>query len=154
MVQHMNRLRSLVSALHSYQYASLDRDRVEYDEIDHSVKIGTLKLVILPFIGITAVPPLAIAARIGVDASSAIFLVAALVSVFGSSWFTDRVYDRQRTEIRTHATQILDDPDKGRNWARRRIVVIVMIQMAVLLVFAGLGRLLVVYGTDQPFVVL
>ncbi len=150
----MNRLRSLVLKLHSYQYASLDRDRVARDEIDRSVKIGTMKLVILPLIGVTAIPPLAIAAKVGVDASSSIIVVAALVLVFGSYWFTDRIYDRRRAEIRTHATQILESPDKGRSWARRKIASIVMIQLAVLLVAAGLGRLLVVYGTDQPFIAL
>ena len=148
----MNRLRSLVSKLHSYQYAPLDRDRVGRDEIDHFVKLGTTKLVILPFLGGSAIPLLVIAAKAGVDASSAIIVVAALLSVFGSSWFTDRVYDRQRAEIETDATSILEDPDKGRNWARRKIAAIVMIQLGALFVLAGFGRLLVVYGTDQPFI--
>ena len=148
----LNRLRSLVSALHSYQYASLDRDRVGRDDIDHSVKIGTMKLVILPFLGLTAIPPLIIAAIIGVDASSAIIAVAALVSVFVPSWFTDRVYDQQRVDIKTRATEILDEPEKGRNWARRKIAAIIIIQLAVLFVLAALGRLFVVYGSGEPFI--
>ena len=148
----LNWLRSFVSALHSYQYASLDRDRVSLSDIDYSVKIGTTKLVILPVLGLTAIPPLTIAAKIGIEASSAIITVAALVSVFLASWFTDRIYDTHHVDIKTRATDILDDPDKGRNWARRKIAAIILIQFVILFVLAGIGRLLVVYGSNKSFI--
>ena len=137
--------------LHSYQYASLDRKRISRDDIEHAVKIGVLKMLVLPFAGLAAVP-LFFEGFIGADGAKALAFVTILLSVFGVSAYTDRVFDQNLADIEARTNEILDDSEKGRAWARRKIAAIVSLQIVAIFVLAGIGRFLVILGTNQPFI--
>ena len=78
-------------------------------------------------------------------------LVATIASVFGLSFITDRIYDRNVSSIEALAGGILNDPEKGRNWARRQLAVIFLMQLGFIIVLALVGRAAKIFGTDTPF---
>jgi len=147
----MSRLKNLTVQLHIFQFAALDRSRVDQDDTEHAVKIGVLKMLVLPF-GAAAAVPLFFGGMIGPDGAKSLAVVIVLALVFGVSAYTDRVFDRNFAEIEGRANRILDDPEKGRDWARRKIAAIVLIELVAVFVLAGLGRFLMIAGTNQPFI--
>ena len=148
----LSKFRTLAQVLHCYQYAALDRKRVAYDDIEHAVKVGVLKLLVVPFAGLVAVP-LFFQGVLGENGAKVLAIVLVLLLVFGVSAFTDRIYDQESASIKIRAYRILDDPERGREWAQRKIVAIVSLQILALFVLAGLGRFLFIYGTGEPFFV-
>ena len=146
----MNKIESLVVALHSYQFASKDRARIDSDDIDHSVKIGATMFVTLPPVALVLVLLTVVAPQLGQDQVKVYIVITALVSVFGLSFLTDRAYDRNASHIKALADGILDDPEKGRNWARRKLAAVFLVQFGIVAALALLGRAYFVYGTDSP----
>jgi hypothetical protein len=147
----MSKIKSLVVALHSYQYASKEI-RGGGDDIEHSVKIGTTMMVALPSASLAAALLSVVAPLMGHEEFKGVMVIAALISVFGFSFFTDRVYDRSASEIKALAVGIHDDPEKGRNWARQKVAGIYLAQFACIALIAAVGRAYVIYGTDLPFI--
>jgi len=150
----MSKLWTLATVLHSYQYAALDRDRIDSDGAEHAVKTGVLKMLVGPFAGVAALPLFLFGESLGSDGAEVLVVVILFTLVFGVSAYTDRVYNRNLANIEVLTRQILDDPNRGRSWARRKIAAIVLVELVALFVFAGLGRFYVIFGTDQPFIAL
>ncbi len=81
-----------------------------------------------------------------------IMMAVALVSVFGIGWYTDRVFDKNRDMIEIRAATIREDPNKGANWALRRMFGIWLAAFAVtgLIVVATRWALILLGVLDGP----
>ena len=82
----MSKVDSLIVALHSYQYASKDLGRIESEDIDNSVKLGTTMAVALPPRVLVAVLLTVVAPQLGQNEIKLYIAIAALVSIFGLSF--------------------------------------------------------------------
>ena len=148
----MNKITSAIVALHSYQYAAKSSSHVAKNNLDTSIKLGTTMLVALPPVALVVVLLAIVGPQLRPNEIRVYIVVATIVSIFGLSFITDRVYDRNASQVKALAVEILGDPQKGRSWARRRIAAVSLAQLAFVAVLAVLGRAYVVYGTDLPFV--
>ncbi len=151
-LSYVSKIKEIVMALHSYQYASKLEGWSDREDIDISVKLGTTMAIALPPPALAVVLSMVLAPQIGPGQFKVFLVISVLVSIFGLSFFTDRIHDRHASYIKELAAEIVDDPERGRNWARRRLAVIFLIQIASIVVLALLGRVYVVYGTDLPLI--
>jgi len=125
----MSKITSAIVALHSYQYAAKSSSHIDSNDIDTSVKPGTTMLVALPPVALVVVLLTIVVPQAGQDEIRVYIAVGAIVSVFGLSFFTDRVYDRNVSQVKALAVGLLDDPRRGRNWARRKLAAVLLARL-------------------------
>lgn len=119
-----------------------------------SAKLVTGMIFFLPLGGILALLVALVASGLGLEDTRALLVVVTIVAFFWVTGFTDRVHDRNVSEIKELAYQICVDPERGKNWAKRQLLLVGGKQLILIVVIAVLGRAAFVVGTDTPFFVL
>jgi hypothetical protein len=117
-----------------------------------SAKLVTGMIFFLPLGATLALLVTLAGSSLNLEDTKALVAVVTVVAFFWVTGYTDRVHDRNVSEIKELAYQICVDPDRGKNWAKRQLLVVGGKQFALIIVIAVLGRAAVVIGTDTPFV--
>ena len=76
----------------------------------------------------------------GSDALLVPLTLGAIVIVFGVTRITDRIYRENEDLVTRTAETILEDSERGRDWARRKIFAIYAVQVLIVLVVVTTAR--------------
>ncbi|MGB5449128.1 MAG: hypothetical protein WBM80_09400 [Woeseiaceae bacterium] len=148
----MNRFTPFIISTNSYVYSIKGRAQISSDDRMSSAKLVTGMIFFLPLGGMLALLVALIGSGLNLEDTKVLLAVVTVVAFFLVSGFTDRVHDRNVSEIKELAYQICVDPERGENWAKRQLLLVVGKQFALIVVIAVLGRAAFVVGTDTPFV--
>ncbi len=128
------------------------RAQISSDNRTSSAKLFTGMIFFLPLGAILALLIAPIGSALNFEDTKALLAVVTVVAFFWVTGYTDRVHDRNVSEIKELAYQICVDPERGENWAKRQLLLVGGKQFALVIVLAILGRAATVIGTDTPFV--
>lgn len=117
--------------------------KLSADDAENTVKLSTMITVAMPFMVALGLTVAVFSNMFTTESIKSYVVIAVIVIVFGVSGVTDRIYDRNTQDIRTHADEIKLNPEQGAAWVRRRlfkfygICAITMIVPVVLIQWAG-----------------
>ncbi len=111
------------------------------DDADNTVKIAAMITVCLPLLVVLVAYVVVASNAETLESVKAVIVVSVLVIYFGVSSVTDRIYDRNKNQIRQIASEIQTDSEQGVAWARSRIVKFYVANFAVMGMMVILGRL-------------
>ncbi len=147
----MNRVAPHIIAVYSYVYAMKGRAHIDSNDREASSKLATSMLFFLPPAAALTLLITLLGLSLGHDEIQGLLAIVAIATFFGTGAYTDRIHDRNVSEIKELAYQICEDPERGENWAKRRLVIAFAVQFALTIAIVALGRAYVVFGTDSPF---
>ena len=130
------------------------RAQISSDEREASSKLATSMLFFLPIGAVAALLITLLGLSLGLEETKVLLVVVTVVAFFGVGTYTDRIHDRNATDIKELAYQICVDPERGANWAKRQLVIAAGIGLGLVFAVAALGRAFIVFGTDSPFIVI
>lgn len=81
-----------------------------------------------------------------VSYDKAIMALIVVAVIFGVGRYTDRILAAELDSIDKKGRKIVDDDERGRNWARRQLFVIYAVQAIVVLIAIFAARVIVVLG--------
>lgn len=111
------------------------------DDADNTVKIAAMITVCLPLLAALIAYVVVASNAETLQSVKTVIVVSVLVIFFGVSSVTDRIYDRNKNQIRQIASEIQADSEQGVAWARSRIAKFYVANFAVMGMMAILGRL-------------
>lgn len=137
----MSKLESLISKIHVYHLVALKIDKMSKDNVDWTVKLAATMTASSPLVFTFFVAIVVLVPIVGVEQIKVPFAAAVLVTVFGVSSITDRVYDRNFARIEQQAAEARADLERGPLWARMRLLEIYAGQIVISVIVAFLLRL-------------
>ena len=87
------------------------------DDADNTVKIAAMITVCLPLLVVLVAYVVVASNAETLESTKAAIVVSVLVIYFGVSSVTDRIYDRNKNQIRQIASEIQTDSEQGVAWA-------------------------------------
>lgn len=91
------------------------------DDVENTVKVSAMITIGLPvFVALWTVVAL-FSNVFAIESFKVPFFVAVIVTVFGVSSITDKIYDRNTVHIQQRAEEIKRNSEQGVMWARRRL---------------------------------
>jgi len=140
-------LENIVSCIFSYHLAALRRDRLGSEDVEDSLRVSAGFTVASPLISLLIIAVGLIYPIVGIERIKLPILIAVSAIILGVPGITDKIYRKKVPSIESKAAQILNDPNKGRSWARRRLLAILVAQLAGCLIIITFGRLIVQQST-------
>lgn len=119
----------------------LANPKLDKDDADNTVKIAAMITVCIPLLAALVAYVVIASNPETLESVKAVIVVSVLLIYFGVSNVTDRIYDRNKNQIRQVASEIQTDSDRGVAWARSRIAKFYVLNIAVMAVMVILSRL-------------